>query len=60
MPSPGYPPPPRGASRIWRACENCRKKKRKCNGAAPCSYCNARGLPCIYPVANDNAAQSRQ
>ncbi|CVK88335.1 related to nitrate assimilation regulatory protein nirA [Fusarium proliferatum] len=36
------------------ACESCRQKKVKCNGARPvCSQCRARKSECVYRVASD-------
>ncbi|KAG8355335.1 hypothetical protein FVEN_g6713 [Fusarium venenatum] len=35
-------------SRIPKACENCRKRKRKCDGASPCSWCCKKDLECIF------------
>ncbi|KAL7964206.1 hypothetical protein HDV63DRAFT_390629 [Trichoderma sp. SZMC 28014] len=33
-----------------RACENCNRKKKKCNGSKPqCLLCNQTGLACVYP-----------
>lgn len=34
--------------RIPKACENCRTRKIKCNGANPCKTCQQRDIPCIY------------
>ncbi|KAJ6078396.1 hypothetical protein N7467_008149 [Penicillium canescens] len=34
--------------RIPRACQECRKRKIKCNGLAPCKSCQLRNTPCIY------------
>ncbi|KAK7178248.1 C6 transcription factor, partial [Paraphaeosphaeria sporulosa] len=34
------------------ACESCRKRKSKCNGARPkCNTCQAKNLSCVYDVA---------
>ena len=32
------------------ACEPCRERKRKCNGANPCTTCNDWGYDCYYGV----------
>ncbi|KAJ5616538.1 hypothetical protein N7537_001652, partial [Penicillium hordei] len=34
--------------RIPRACQECRKRKIKCNGLTPCKTCQLRNTPCIY------------
>ncbi|KAF3017313.1 hypothetical protein E8E15_005528 [Penicillium rubens] len=36
------------AWRIPRACQECRKRKIKCNGLTPCKTCQLRNTPCIY------------
>lgn len=30
------------------ACQNCRARKRKCDGKAPCSYCSSKNLECQF------------
>lgn len=36
--------------RVGTACEECRKRKRKCDGAKPtCSLCIANTKVCHYP-----------
>ncbi|KAE8410782.1 hypothetical protein BDV36DRAFT_276713 [Aspergillus pseudocaelatus] len=40
--------PTRATTRIWRACEQCRARKVRCDGSTPCSRCRARGCPCEY------------
>ncbi|KAK6434449.1 hypothetical protein LTR95_009366 [Oleoguttula sp. CCFEE 5521] len=30
------------------ACEQCRRRKVKCNGTRPCTECDLRGVPCVY------------
>ncbi|KIK65651.1 hypothetical protein GYMLUDRAFT_364676 [Collybiopsis luxurians FD-317 M1] len=47
-------------ARVWRACEVCRKRKVKCNGQEPCSYCISSGKLCSFKDINDNAASARQ
>lgn len=38
--------------RVTQACDYCRKKKAKCDGAHPvCSSCKACGAICVYPVS---------
>ncbi|KAJ1815078.1 hypothetical protein LPJ75_002499, partial [Coemansia sp. RSA 2598] len=37
------------APRLMRACDNCRRKKVKCNGTKPsCSHCTRMKLGCHY------------
>lgn len=62
-------------SSAWRtakACQECRKRKIKCNGVEPCKTCQLRNTPCIYrdivrqrkrkqrdrPSDNDGVSQS--
>lgn len=34
--------------RTSKACQECRKRKIKCNGVEPCLTCRQRNTPCIY------------
>ncbi|KAL2827685.1 C6 zinc finger domain protein [Aspergillus pseudoustus] len=34
--------------RISKACQECRKRKIKCNGETPCKMCQLRNTPCLY------------
>ncbi|KAF9890472.1 hypothetical protein FE257_005877 [Aspergillus nanangensis] len=34
--------------RTSKACQECRKRKIKCNGIDPCKTCQLRNTPCIY------------
>ncbi|PLB46558.1 C6 zinc finger domain protein [Aspergillus steynii IBT 23096] len=34
--------------RISKACQECRKRKIKCNGHEPCKTCQLRNTPCTY------------
>ncbi|CAI4214020.1 unnamed protein product [Parascedosporium putredinis] len=34
--------------RVSKACQECRAKKIRCNGAEPCQRCSVRGLSCVY------------
>ncbi|KAL2812719.1 C6 zinc finger domain protein [Aspergillus granulosus] len=34
--------------RIPKACQQCRKRKIKCNGETPCKTCQSRNTPCLY------------
>ncbi|EJD01089.1 uncharacterized protein FOMMEDRAFT_88846 [Fomitiporia mediterranea MF3/22] len=46
--------------RVWRACENCRRKKIKCDGIEPvCSQCSAASTNCTWLQTKDRAALSR-
>ncbi|KAJ8059058.1 hypothetical protein OCU04_012035 [Sclerotinia nivalis] len=42
--------PPRKRVRARNACDSCRKRKRKCNGAAPCSECVGYEYPCSFSI----------
>jgi len=33
---------------VFNACENCRVRKTKCSGTAPCTYCTANQIDCIF------------
>ncbi|KAK2055294.1 hypothetical protein LY76DRAFT_596179 [Colletotrichum caudatum] len=39
----------RDAAKTISACLTCRRKKVKCSGDAPCSYCSRRDLECKFP-----------
>ena len=41
-----------GGSRINRACDGCRYRKVKCNGANPCSQCAHLDLQCVFSQTN--------
>ncbi|KAJ5087135.1 hypothetical protein N7456_010751 [Penicillium angulare] len=45
--SPG-PSSPGPGWRIPKACEECRKRKIRCNGLNPCKTCERRDTPCVY------------
>ena len=34
--------------RISKACQECRKRKIRCNGLNPCKTCHLRNTPCVY------------
>ncbi|KAJ0413410.1 hypothetical protein BJY00DRAFT_322040 [Aspergillus carlsbadensis] len=38
------------SSRTSKACNNCRKRKAKCNGETPCLLCSEKNVECIYRV----------
>ncbi|KAK1574622.1 uncharacterized protein LY79DRAFT_593184 [Colletotrichum navitas] len=39
----------RDAAKTISACLTCRRKKVKCSGDAPCTYCSRRDLECKFP-----------
>ena len=39
---------PRKASKISRACDNCKRRKAKCTGTLPCPKCVGKGIKCVY------------
>ncbi|TIC99993.1 putative transcriptional regulatory protein C3C7.04 [Colletotrichum higginsianum] len=39
----------RDIAKTISACLTCRRKKVKCSGDAPCTYCNRRDLECKFP-----------
>ncbi|KAJ5999577.1 hypothetical protein N7451_007387 [Penicillium sp. IBT 35674x] len=40
--------PPGSGWRIPKACQECRKRKIRCNGLNPCKTCQQRETPCVY------------
>ncbi|KAL0937686.1 nitrogen assimilation transcription factor nira [Colletotrichum truncatum] len=43
--------PKRKRPQVSAACNGCRKRKVKCDGARPCCYaCSISKIPCVYPV----------
>lgn len=42
------PPGHSSGWRISKACQECRKRKIKCNGLEPCKTCQLRHTPCTY------------
>ncbi|KAF2125811.1 hypothetical protein P153DRAFT_369810 [Dothidotthia symphoricarpi CBS 119687] len=40
--------PPEQRQRTAQACESCKRRKQKCNGACPCNTCEKRKFTCIY------------
>ncbi|KAJ5640250.1 uncharacterized protein N7484_008112 [Penicillium longicatenatum] len=40
--------PPGSGWRISKACQECRKRKIRCNGLNPCKTCQQRETPCVY------------
>lgn len=42
------PSPSSKRRRVTRACDYCKSRKRRCNGAKPCAYCTAHRTQCTY------------
>ncbi|KAK0381486.1 fungal specific transcription factor domain-containing protein [Colletotrichum limetticola] len=38
--------------RTAQACDTCKRRKQKCNGARPCGTCTKRSLQCTYTTSN--------
>ncbi|KAK0466401.1 uncharacterized protein EV420DRAFT_1617658 [Desarmillaria tabescens] len=51
---------PRLRTRVWRACEICRKRKIKCDGQDPCAFCSTNKKDCTFKEITDYASGSRQ
>lgn len=45
-----------GGPRTTYACDICRKRKTKCSGEVPCSYCVRHGLECLYTYVKKKRA----
>lgn len=43
--------------RVYAACSECRRRRRKCDGSQPCSQCQSYGYACVYDTEH-TAAQS--
>ncbi|KAH8692881.1 fungal-specific transcription factor domain-containing protein [Talaromyces proteolyticus] len=39
---------PENRIRAAQACENCKRRKQKCNGTIPCSNCSKRQVQCLF------------
>ncbi|KAJ9202526.1 transcriptional regulator family: Fungal Specific TF [Paecilomyces variotii] len=39
---------PENRIRAARACENCKRRKQKCNGTYPCDNCSKRAVDCMF------------
>ncbi|RFU26923.1 hypothetical protein B7463_g9430, partial [Scytalidium lignicola] len=46
--APGMSSPPAKRQRTARACDDCKKRKKQCNGMLPCQGCLARSRPCKF------------
>ncbi|KAL1965391.1 hypothetical protein VTN77DRAFT_5828 [Rasamsonia byssochlamydoides] len=42
------PPPMQKRRRVTRACDECRRKKIKCDGKQPCTHCTVYSYECTY------------
>lgn len=42
---------PRSIPNCSKACSNCRQRKVRCNGDAPCANCVSKGEECFYPAS---------
>ncbi|KAF9040392.1 hypothetical protein BDZ89DRAFT_1090289 [Hymenopellis radicata] len=47
-------------TRVWRACEVCRKRKIKCDGQDPCHFCSTNKKQCTFTEIADHASGTRQ
>ena len=52
-PGPSAPPTPQDDTTLGdltkrQSCNDCRDRKRKCDGQASCENCQKRGIPCVY------------
>ncbi|CZR40770.1 uncharacterized protein FPRO_10358 [Fusarium proliferatum ET1] len=45
---PGQDPNAESKPRVAKACETCRRRKRKCDGNSPCSSCVKNNIECAY------------
>ncbi|KAK4610082.1 hypothetical protein CLAFUW4_13726 [Fulvia fulva] len=59
--TPSHQPPRQKAKRTATACEECRKRKQKCDGEGPCQSCKEQKLDCKYrevsPTKKDNSME---
>ncbi|PKX88361.1 Zn(II)2Cys6 transcription factor [Aspergillus novofumigatus IBT 16806] len=46
-------------SRRRGACETCKSKKVRCDGATPCRYCNLHNLQCEYQLSKKQETSNR-
>ncbi|EXU98238.1 Zn(2)-Cys(6) zinc finger domain protein [Metarhizium robertsii] len=46
---------------VPRACQECRRRRAKCDGTKPtCSRCNARQIPCVYNTGDDGRGTAQK
>ncbi|KAK2476127.1 hypothetical protein H9L39_11351 [Fusarium oxysporum f. sp. albedinis] len=43
--------------RVAKACETCRRRKRKCDGNSPCSSCLKNNIECVYVLERPKRKQ---
>ncbi|CAK1363060.1 unnamed protein product [Cercospora beticola] len=59
--TPSHVQPRQKAKRTATACEECRKRKQKCDGESPCQSCKEQKLECKYrevqPTKKDNSVE---
>ncbi|CZT20239.1 uncharacterized protein RCC_06097 [Ramularia collo-cygni] len=59
--TPSHVVPRQKAKRTATACEECRKRKQKCDGESPCQSCKEQKLDCRYrevsPTKKDNSME---
>ncbi|KAB8211952.1 hypothetical protein BDV34DRAFT_184485 [Aspergillus parasiticus] len=46
------PSRPKRGKYISKACNECKRRKAKCNGRRPCGRCAHQSIPCVYPPQN--------
>jgi hypothetical protein len=53
---------PRHRQRVRQACDSCKRRKEKCNGALPCEQCESRsrGNSCRYTECPPSRAPTRR
>ncbi|EXM04554.1 hypothetical protein NOF04DRAFT_18514 [Fusarium oxysporum II5] len=51
------PNPVESRPRVAKACETCRRRKRKCDGSSPCSSCLKNNIECVYVLERPKRKQ---
>ena len=51
---------PTASFRISKACEECRRRKTRCNGLSPCSICRRYMTSCVYRQAKARPQRRRR
>ncbi|KAJ6784082.1 hypothetical protein PWT90_07135 [Aphanocladium album] len=46
--------------RVYAACSECRRRRRKCDGNRPCAQCQAYGYGCAYDAENSSPQSSSE
>ncbi|KAI8404793.1 hypothetical protein FOFC_14265 [Fusarium oxysporum] len=44
--------------RVAKACETCRRRKRKCDGNSPCSSCLKNNIECVYVLERPKSGET--